>query len=284
LRIVLCVWQTGSFRQAASRLDMAPSTLSHAVTALEESLGFRLFHRTTRSVAPTLEGSAFLIKIEPLVSQIDSVLMAPTEERGDVRGGLRINVSLSAGLLLLRMERYPKIEVDLRHDERLVDIVAEGCDAGIRIAGTVPEDMIGVPFGERLFWSAVAAPSYIEKRGEPLDPRDLANHRCIRIRLPSAERYFWDFRRDDEHLKIDVPGRLTLDRIALMVEAALGGIGIAYVPLHTIEQPLASGALTKLFPDWFAHEAKYLLYYPGRRAVPPQLRAFIDFLRTYGAV
>ena len=286
LRIALHVAQTGSFRRAARRLDMAPSTLSHAMTALERALGLRLFHRTTRSVAATPEGAAFLARIEPLVTQLDAAVAAPTADPRGVSGVLRINTPFSAALCLLQdivpvfIEEHPLIEIELRHEERLVDIVAQGCDAGIRLGPTVPGDIIGVRFGGPLRWVAVAAPSYLRRHGVPGHPRDLMEHRCIRIRKPGGERYAWEFARDEEEYCLDVPGSLTLDRMALMVEAAANGFGIAYVLRQMTEQRLAAGELELLLPDWCSDEDGYMLYYPGRRAIPPQLRAFIDVLRS----
>lgn len=287
LRIALCVANSGSFRSAAKQLDTSPSTLSHAVTTLERSLGLRLFHRTTRSIATTLEGAAFLTKIASVLAELDVALSAPTGDPHGVSGTLRINTPFSAALFLLEhlvpsfAAAYPNIDIELRHEERLVDIVAHGCDAGIRLGRTVPADMIGVRFGNALHWLPVASPMYLERHGTPSHPRDLMAHRCIRIRMPDGERYAWDFAREDEKLSLDVPGSLTLDRMALMVEAAVKGLGIAYVLRHTVEERLGSGALEPLLPEWTCYEGEYMLYYPGRRVVQPQLRAFIDFMRSH---
>lgn len=289
LRIALCIAETGSFREAAKRLDLAPSTLSHAMTSLEKGLGFRLFNRTTRSVAVTSEGAAFLAKIEPFVSGLGEALAAPIRGDDHVRGVLRINAPLSAALYLLSEIipafelRHPLVELELHHEERLIDVVAQGCDAGIRLSKTVPGDMIGVRFGKPLRWIAVASPAYIEQRGRPEHPNDLMNHRCIRIRMPDGRRYMWEFSRGDDDLELDVPGQLTLDRMVLMAEAALSGLGIAYVLREMVEARLAAGQLVDLFPEWTAEEEGYMLYYPGRRSPPPQLTAFIRFLRSYDA-
>lgn len=289
LRIALCIAETGSFREAAKRLDLAPSTLSHAMTSLEKGLGFRLFNRTTRSVAVTPEGAAFLAKIEPFVSGLGEALAAPIRGDDHVRGVLRINAPLSAALYLLPEIipafglRHPLVELELHHEERLIDVVAQGCDAGIRLSKTVPGDMIGVRFGKPLRWIAVASPAYIEQRGRPEHPTDLMAHRCIRIRMPDGRRYMWEFSRGDDELEVDVPGQLTLDRMVLMVEAALGGLGIAYVLRDMVEARLAAGQLIDLFPEWTAEEDGYMLYYPGRRSPPPQLTAFVRFLRSHDA-
>jgi DNA-binding transcriptional LysR family regulator len=290
LRIALLVAETRSFRRAARRLDIAPSTVSHTITGLEGTLGLRLFHRTTRSVATTTEGIAFLARVKPFIEGIDAAIAEPTSDPRAVSGVLRINTPFSAASYLLQtvvptfMDQYPQIEVELRHEERMVDIVAEGCDAGIRLGSTVPGDMIGVRFGGPLRWVPVAAPSYLRRRGKPEHPRELMNHRCIRIRMPNGERYLWEFGKDGEEFRLDVPGSLTLDRMALMAEAAANGFGIAYVLQSTVEQRLAVGELTLLLPDWCSYDEDYMLYYSGRRAVMPQLRVFIDFIRLSALV
>lgn len=286
LRAALCVLETGSFRNAARRLGMAPSSVSHTISDLEATLGIRLFHRSTRSLALTPAGEEFLERVRPIITQLDAVLADPKADRGEVRGPLRINTSFTAGVRLIETivpaftERYPRIDLELVHEERLVDIVAQGCDAGIRLGRTVPGDMIGVPFGPELKWAAVAAPHYLERFGEPKHPSDLMKHRCLRLRMPSGERYAWEFERHDEEVVLDVPGSLTLDRMFLSIEAATKGLGIAYVLEQAVADRIASGSLRPVLLDWMPMESRYLLYYPGRRNVPPQLRAFIDFLRS----
>ena len=287
LRIALCVAETGSFRRAAHRLEMAPSTLSRALSALEQTLRFRLFHRTTRSVAATPEGALFLKRIEPLVVELSAALTMPTPDPQSIRGVLRINTSFSAALYLLTeivpafRARHPLVELELHHEEKLVDIVASGCDAGIRLGRTVPGDMLGVRFGGPLRWIAVASPAYVARCGAPLHPNDLMSHECIRIRMPSGQRYAWEFDRGSEELLIDVQGTLTLDRMSLMVEAALKGMGIAYVLKQTVEDHLACGELIALLPDWVSEEDGYMLYYPGRKAPPPPLEAFVKHVRQF---
>lgn len=286
LRIALCVAETGSFRQAARRLDMAPSTLSRALSELERHIGLRLFHRTTRSVATTPEGAKFIARIEPLVAELTDALIAPAPSENGIKGVLRLNTSFSAGLYLLQeaiptfLALHPLIALELHHEERLVDIVANGCDAGIRLGRTVPRDMIGVNFGGPLCWVPVASPDYISRCGQPLHPNDLLSHECIRIRMPDGQRYAWELSRNAEELVIDVPGAMTLDRMALMVEAALNGLGIAYVLKATIEDHVATGRLIMLLPDWASEEEGYMLYYPGRRVPPAPLDAFVKHIRS----
>lgn len=283
-RTALTIARNGGFRSAARELDVAPSTLSQNVTELERKLGKRLFHRTTRSVALTLEGEQLLARIAPLIAGLDEAISSGGAEQS-ISGSLRLNAPLSAashllvGIIPEFLARYPGVELDLRHEERLVDIIAEGCDAGIRLGRTVPGDMIGVPFGEALRFVPVASPDYLERHGTPLHPRDLMNHRCIRVRLPRGGRYAWEFLRDDENYVIDVPGPLTLDRMALTISAAAAGMGIAFVLDQAIASQIANGALRPLLIEWCPADERYMLYYPGRRHVPPPLRAFIDHLR-----
>jgi len=286
LRIALCIAEMGSFRRAARRLDIAPSTLSRALSALEQSLGLRLFHRTTRSIAVTPEGAVFLQKIEPLVAELGSALTLPKHDHDGVRGTLRINVSFSAALYLLQEivpafhSLHPMVEIELHHEERMVDIIASGCDAGIRLGRTVPGDMLGVNVGGPVRWVAVASPDYVSRCGQPVHPEDLLDHQCIRIRMPDGKKYHWEFSQGEENLEINVSGSLTLDRMALMVEAALNGFGIAYVMKQTVEHHIASGKLLLLLPDWLSEEEGYMLYYPGKRVPPPPLDAFVRFLKS----
>jgi DNA-binding transcriptional LysR family regulator len=249
----------------------------------------RLFNRTTRSVAVTLEGAAFLAKIEPLVFGLVEALAAPIRGDDHVRRVLRINTPLPAVLYLLPEiipafgRRPPLVEPELHHEERLTDVVAQGCDAGIRLSKIVSGDMIGVRFGKPLRWIAETSPAYMEQCGRTGHAIDLMAHRCIRVRMPDGCRYMWEFSRGDDELEVDVPGQLTLDRMVLTVEAAFAGLGIAYVLRDTIEARLAAGELVDLFPEWTAEEKGYMLYYPGRRSPPPQLTAFTRFLRSYDA-
>ncbi len=286
LRAALMIAETRNLRQAAKRLDVAPSTLSQALATLEQSLGVRLFHRTTRSVAVTAQGRSLLDQAAPLVARFDDLLAMAGAEAAVPQGRLRLNTPHSAGVYLLQYvvpvfaRRYPGVQLELQHEERMVDIVAAGSDAGIRRRHTVAPDMIGVPFGQPLRWIPVASPAYLAEAGIPAHPRDLMAHRCIRIRLPGGEHYRWEFDRDGEELTIDVPGGLTLDRMSFMVEAALQGLGIAYVLDHLVDREVAEGRLRPLLRDWCSDDAEYMLYYPRGRAPMPALRAFADVLRA----
>lgn len=287
LRMALAVADTGSFRRAAHSLEMAPSSLSHAITELEHTLNLRLFHRTTRSVALTVEGEAFLCRIRPILGDLSVALDEINQQHeGRISGQLRINTPFAAARYLLQevvpdfMRLHPGIELELRHEERPVDIVADGCDAGIRLGASVPVDMIGVPFGGKARFVPVASPDYLQQYGLPAHPADLMAHKCIRVKMPRGERYAWEFERQGEEIELDVPGSLTVNRMALMIEAAESGLGVAFVLQHAVAQSLADGKLQVLLSDWCPDEPGLMLYYPGRRNVPAPLRAFIGFIQA----
>lgn len=198
---------------------------------------------------------------------------------------MRINASDTAARLLVRhmlpvfLARHPAVAVDLVTEGRLVDIVADGFDAGVRLGESVPKDMIAVHFGGAARFLTVAAPSYLQRAGTPQTPDDLHGHACIRHRFPSGKLYPWEFEQHGQEIRVDVPGTLTLDDIELMLEAAVAGLGIAYVPQHAAEPALRGGRLAAVLADWCPPIPGLFLYYPGRRQVPAALRAFIDTLR-----
>lgn len=245
-----------SFRKAADVLGMSRSSLSHAIAGLERNLGARLLHRTTRSVAPTEAGDRLLRHLKPALQDLDQALDAVAEKGGHAGGTLRINGGEGGMRLLLQrvvplfLERYPHVSLDLVTDGRLVDIVEQGFDAGIRLAEAVPQDMIAVPLGEDFRFLAIAAPAYLAKAGHPRTPDDLPQHSCIRQRLPSGKLYRWEFEKHGQEIAIDVPGVVTLDHTMLMIEAAADGLGIAYVPEIAARSWLDDGRLIALLEDW----------------------------------
>lgn len=277
-----------SFRKAADVLGVSRSSLSHAIAGLERNLGARLLHRTTRSVAPTEAGGRLLRRLKPVLQDLDKALDAVAVDGGRPGGTLRINGGEGGMRLLLQrvvpafVERYPHVSLDLVTDGRLVDIVEQGFDAGIRLAEAVPQDMIAVPLGEDFRFLAVAAPAYLTKAGRPGTPDDLWQHSCIRQRLPSGKLYRWEFEKHGQEIAIDVPGVMTLDHTMLMIEAAAAGLGIAYVPEIAARSRLDDGRLIALLEDWSPPVGGLRLYYPGHRHVPAALRAFIDVMRTVG--
>ena len=274
-----------SFRKAADELGLSPSTLSHAMRALEAGLGVRLLHRTTRSVSPTEAGEQLAARLAPVLRDLDGVLAGVTASHGRPAGRLRINAPEPAARLLLRsvvpgfLRRYPEMSLDLVTEGRLVDIVAEGFDAGVRLGEAVPKDMIAVRFGGAIRFVVVAAPRYLAGHGALQTPDDLQHHACIRVRLPSGKPYRWEFGQHGQELTLEVPGALTLDHPELMLEAAAAGLGVAYVADRSAQPYIRRGTLVTVLDDWCPSIPGLFLYYPGRRHVPPGLRAFIDVLR-----
>lgn len=284
LEAVLAVARHRSFRAASTELGVSTSALSHAVAALEERIGVRLFNRTTRSVSLTEAGTQFVDSIAPALSTIRVAIEQAGRHRDTPSGTLRINTSAGAAkqvmpLLMEFLKRYPAMKLDLVTEGRLIDIVVEGFDAGIRLTESVPQDMIAVAFGQAQRFAVVGSPDYFDKNPKPLAPTDLAAHACIRSRMPSGAIYRWEFARHGETLAVDVKGMLTLDEPSLMLQAAREGLGLAYLTEWNVAADLASGTLQRVLEDWTPPFDGLCLYYPGRRHVPAALRALIDLVR-----
>jgi len=275
-----------SFRKAADELGVSPSTLSHVMRGLERDMDVRLLHRTTRSVSLTEAGERLLTRLQPVLHELAVVLDGVNDFRARPTGTLRLNASEPAARLLLQavvpayLARYPDVALDLVTENRLVDIVADGFDAGIRLAETLPQDMQAVSFGGRMRFLAVASPAYLAEHPAPRTPDELTHHRCIRGRMPSGKLYRWDFEKQGQSLAIDPPGFLTLDHLGLMVEAAAAGMGIAYVFELSARPWLEAGTLVPVLADWAPTTGGLSLYYPGHRHMPLTLRAFIDVLNN----
>ena len=274
-----------SFRKAADALGLSPSTLSHMMRTLEENMGVRLLNRTTRSVSPSEAGDRFLLRLTPVLKDLDEALQEVDSYRGSPHGTMRINGSEPAVRLLLRLmvpgflARYPGISLDLVSENKLVDIVGQQFDAGVRLGEAVPLDMIAVKVGGPVRFLAVASPAYLSTRGTPQTPDDLKHHSCIRVRMPSGKPYRWEFAKHGQAFNIDVPGALTLDHLGLMAEAAADGLGIAYVTETAAQDYLQHGQLVSVLDDWCPFIPGLFLYYPAGRHIPATLRAFIDMLR-----
>lgn len=282
----LAVAELGSFAAAAHRLGITPSAVSQAVRGLEQRLGARLFNRTTRSVALSEAGARYLERVAPALREIG----AAGEEIGDTArrpaGKLRLNVLRAGHMIVLQpilrdfLAAYPEIELEVTVEAGMIDIVREGYDAGIRFGDVVARDMIGVPVGPPLSAHVIASPDYLAAHGTPRHPRDLLDHDCINFRhLPSGMLERWDFSRGGENLSLAVTGRLVFNDSTLLTQAALDGLGIAYMINGYIERFLADGRLVRLLADWSPPIAGFALYYPDRQRVPLKLRALIDFLR-----
>ena len=285
IRSFVSTVDAGSIAGGAKRLGVSPAAVSQNIARLEQHLGVRLLHRTTRSVSLTEAGARLYAKLVPALQDVDQALLELDDFRGGPTGTVRINVPEVVVQLLLQqvvphvLARYPALSVDLVSEGRLVDIVAAGFDAGIRFSESVPQDMVAVPFGGPARFVAVAAPDYLARAGTPDTPDALQRHACIRHRMPSGKLYRWEFERRGEDVVIDVPGRLTLDQIPLMCEAAEGGLGIAYVPEYAVRAALQRGTLVQVLEAWCPAFPGLVLYYPGRRQLPPGLRALIDTLK-----
>ncbi|MET3892672.1 DNA-binding transcriptional LysR family regulator [Bosea sp. OAE506] len=275
-----------SFRRAADDLGTAPSTLSHAMRALEERLGVRLLNRTTRSVALTEAGFELLGRLQPVIAGLDEALDAVQAFRGTISGTVRINAPRLAATLFVRdtlpamSERYPDVVVDLVVEGKLIDIVAAGFDAGVRLVDSIPKDMIALPFASAVSFICVASPAYLERFGEPATPDDLRRHRCIGHRVPGGKLYRWELERGGQTLTLDLNSSLILDDEELMVDAAINGLGIAYVASPAADPALQDGRLRQILLAWTPASEKIGIYYPGHRAVPPPLRAFLDVVKA----
>ena len=286
LQAIKTLGEQRSFRRAAEMLGLKRSSLSHLVKTLEHNLGVQLFQRTTRSVSLTDAGQQLLDRLSPLLNQMDDVLHDISASRHQHYGTLRISASdASIGLLLEHVvadfsARYPDIQLDFAAQGALVDITAAGFDAGIRLIEDVPQDMVAVPLGGRLTFVTVAAPAYLARNAAVIHPRDLLQQQCIRQRLPSGKRYQWEYAQAGEKQEIDVPGTLTLDSNALMAQAALAGLGIAYVPSLYVEKEMRSGQLVELLAAWRVQSAGIALWFPPNRHQSMALRLFIDALKV----
>jgi len=274
-----------SFRRAGAELTLSTSAVSYAIRALEERLGVGLFHRTTRSVALTEAGQRLLDRLQPALGQVHDALEEMNHFRAAPAGLLRINATRAAvhtqlgPRLASFLRAHPDVRLEVAQDDGLVDIVAEGYDAGVRLHEFVPEDMVAVPLGPPLRGLIVASPAYLRERDVPQHPRELVDHECVRFRFASGHLYKWQFERDGQALDIDVPGRLTLGDQHTILQAVLDGLGLAYVLEDAARPCLEDGRLVAVLQDWSEPFAGWVLYYPRQRQMSSALRAFVDMLR-----
>lgn len=285
LHVFTTVARLRSFRQAARELDVSPSALSHTLRGLEARLGVRLLNRTTRSVAPTEAGQRLLDRLAPALQEIGGALEEINAFRDSPVGTLRINAIRAAAeyVLLPLAARYlaenPGMRLEIVADNRMVDIVAEGFDAGVRFGERLAQDMVAVPLGPAQRFVVVASPAYLAAHGRPEHPFDLARQRCIRLRMANGALYRWEFAKDGEKLDIETDGPLDLGDMSLLTRAAEDGVGLAYVYEQAAAPAIAAGRLLTVLDDWRPAEPGFFLYYPSRRLVPAGLRAFIDLVR-----
>lgn len=289
LTAFIAIAENHSFTGAARLLGVSPSALSHAMRNLEARLEMRLFNRTTRSVALTEAGEQLLQGVRPLLHELADVVNEVTSTRNMPSGSIKISASESSIKLLVRyvvpgfLKQYPQIHIEFVADSRLVDIVGDGFDAGVRVFDDVPKDMIAIRFGQDIRFAAVASPEYLRDHPPPQVPHDLKAHRCIRFRFASGAVFRWDFEYLGQATSFDADGPLTLDNINVMVEAALGGIGIAWVPLAQVADLLEQGRLVHLLPEWGPVYPGVCLYYPANRHPPLALRLFADAVRAWAS-
>lgn len=286
----LAVARERSFTRAAAQLGVSQSALSHTVRGLEARLGLRLLSRTTRSVAPTEAGERLLRTLGPRLDEIDAELAALSALRDKPAGTIRITAAEHSAdsILWPALQRflpdYPDIKVEIIVDYGLTDIVAERYDAGVRLGEQVAKDMIAVRIGPDMRMAVVGAPAYFAGRPPPRVPHDLTAHSCINIRLPTyGGLYVWEFERDGRELKVRVEGQLVFNNLALRLNAALAGFGLAYLPEDRVQDYVASGRLVRVLDDWCAPFSGYHLYYPSRRQPPPAFTLLVDALRYRGA-
>jgi len=282
----LAVAREQSFTRAAAKLGVSQSALSHTVRGLETRLGLRLLTRTTRSVAPTEAGERLLRTVGPRFDEIELELAALSELREKPAGSIRITAGEHPACAILWpvLERllpdYPDIKIEVVIDYGLTDIVAERYDAGIRLGEQVAKDMIAVRIGPDMRMAVVGAPSYFAKRKRPRKPQDLTDHDCIKLRLPThGGIYAWEFEKAGRELKVRVEGQFVFNNIALRLNAALAGYGLAYLPEDQVQAELADGRLIRVLADWCPPFSGYHLYYPSRRHPPPAFALLVDALR-----
>jgi len=289
LNAFVAVARANGFRGGARASGVSASGLSEAVSRLEAQLGVRLLNRTTRSVVPTEVGERLLERLNPALTEVEAALDVVNGYRDKPAGTLRLNVPVSAARLVLPaivpqfLATYPDIRLEVVADDSLVDVLAAGCDAGIRYDERLEQDMIAMPIGPRVQRFATAAASaYLDRRGRPKHPRELLDHACLHGRFSSGAMPCWEFERDGEVVRVDPAGPLLVSigaAIDLAVDAAIAGTGIIYLFEDWLRPHLDSGALEPVLEPWWQSFSGPFLYYPGRRLVPAPLRAFVDFIK-----
>jgi DNA-binding transcriptional LysR family regulator len=282
----LAVAREQSFTRAAAQLGVSQSALSQTLRGLESRLGLRLLTRTTRRVSPTEAGERLLRAAGPRLEEIDLELAALTELRDKPSGNIRITAHDHAvrAVLWPALEKllpdYPDIRVEIVIDYGLTDIVAERYDAGVRSGEMVAKDMIAVRIGPDMRSAVVGSPSYFADRPKPKTPQDLTTHSCINLRLPThGGLYAWEFEKGKREVRVRVEGQLVFNATAPMLEAALAGLGLAYVTEDSVQAYLADGRLIRVLADWCPPYPGYHLYYPSRRQPTPAFTLFVDALR-----
>jgi DNA-binding transcriptional LysR family regulator len=291
LKAFVVVARAGGFRDGARASGYSASGISEAVRRLEAQLGVRLLNRTTRSVVPTEAGERLLERLGPALSEVQAALDVVNGFRDRPAGTLRLNVPVSAARIVLPaivppfLAAYPEIRLEVTAEDSFVDVLAAGCDAGIRYGERLEQDMIAVPIGPRVQrFATAAAPAYLDRRGRPGHPRELLGHACLLGRFASGTTVSpWEFERDGEVVQVEVTGPLVVRAgaaVDLAVEAAARGAGVVHLFEDWLRPHLDSGALEPILEQWWQRFPGPSLYYPGRRLVPAPLRAFVDFIKA----
>ncbi|CAO3431522.1 LysR substrate-binding domain-containing protein [Azospirillum endophyticum] len=283
---VLAIARRGSFRAAALELGLSTTALSNVIGKLERQLGVRLFNRTTRSVSLTDAGRNFVDHVGPAVQTLHDAMGAARSQQETPSGTLRINAFATGArevlgpLLLKFLRRYPQVHIDLVTEGRIVDIVAEGFDLGLRSADLVPSDMIAIPVSPPRSFAVVASPAYFEANDKPRVPTELLRHSCLRIRLPNGALHRWQFEKDGQPVQIDVQGPITLDEASLARITVLDHVGIGYFMESDVREDIEAGRLVRVLEDWTPSLAPLCLYYPSRRNPSAALKALIGMARN----
>ncbi len=279
-----------SFSEAARQLGVTPSALSHSLRQLEATLNLRLLHRTTRSVSPTEAGQMLLDRLTPALQDMRQTLHDVQSMGESPSGKLRLNVPRHTARMVLAPvlgafhARCPNVELEIVTEDRMVDIVRDGFDAGIRFGERLANDMVAMPIRPVPRFLVVGTPGYFEKHGVPKTPEDLKSHLCINRRFSSGARYAWEFEKKGRALEVQVQGPLALDDDIVIMQAALAGIGLAYLYDSIVSNALASGALKCVLADWCPPTEGFYLYYPSRHHVPTALRILIELLQAEQAI
>ena len=274
-----------SFKATAVELRVTASAVSHAIRRLEDRLGTRLLNRTSRSVVPSAAGLALAQDLERGFEAIGSALARFDDASASRFGAVRLNVPRDAAHLLIGpampdfAQDFPDVDLTVVVEDRPIDVVAEGYDAGIRFGDTVPEDMVAVALTPPLRWVVVGSPAYLAVEGEPTVPADLARHRCLRLLLGDNTAFRWELGDGDRLVRIEASGPYTINDTQTTLNAALEGIGLAYVLERRVAREIAAGTLRVVLPDWASTGAGLYMYYPSRRHSHPALRGLVDIVR-----
>ena len=287
LEAVLAIARKKSFRGAAVEIGMSTTAVSNTIGNLERHLGVRLFNRTTRSVSLTDAGRTFVDQVAPALRDIRDAMDGARSQQDTPSGVLRINAfatgarEVMAPLILKYLRAYPQVQIDLVTENKLVDVVGDGFDFGIRRADLMPRDMIAVPLGRPRSYAVVASPRYLEAHGRPRVPADLLEHSCVRVRLPNGALYQWELEKDGKRVRIDVTGQITLDEASLSRIAVLEHLGLGFFMESDVRDDIKAGRLVRVLADWTPPLDSLALYYPGRKNPSAAFRLFVEMAREF---